>query len=87
MIKLIHDITQSGYLVEFEDDFSGMITINYKTDSGEYIRHEHISFPGGTMDQLESSVIKSLEHFLNETKIGEPKRDGLAESINKKLLD
>ena len=84
MIKLIHDITQSGHAVEFEDDFEGMVTINYKTELGEYIRHEHLSFPGGSMERLEAAVIKSLERFLNEAKAGEPKRDGLAESINKK---
>lgn len=80
MVNLIHDITQYGYKVNFSPDFSGMITITYIKDGikgDEYIRHEHVSYPGSTEKELLVAVNKSLIKFLEEAKTGQVKKDGL----------
>jgi hypothetical protein len=86
LISLIHDITQAGYRLVFDDDFEGMIQVTYMTESGdEYLRHSHLGFPGSKREHLAKSLIKDLQSFLEEIKKGEPKRDGIAESVNKNL--
>ena len=87
MIKLIHDITQLGYKVIFQDDFEGMIEVTYQDSEDSYIRHEHLSYPGGSIDKLAAALEKSLTLFLDEIKKGKPKKDNLADFINKKKLD
>lgn len=80
---LLHEITQRGYEVYFNSDFEGMITITYKKevapDKEGYIRHEHLSYPGGSMKELDNKVLQSLSQFIEETDNGKkPKKDGLA---------
>jgi hypothetical protein len=81
--KLLHDISQKGYLVYFEGDFEGMLTVTFldesKADLDRYIRHEHIGYPGSTFEELDAALQKCLSFFFNEVKDGEkPQRDGLA---------
>lgn len=80
--KLIYEISQYGYEVKFNSDLDGMLTVTYgKEKSPEkqhesYIRHEHISYPKGSMEELDKSLQKSLTEFLNEVKTGkEPRKD------------
>lgn len=85
IIGLIHDITQLDYKVSFSDDFQGMVSVTFYKSSdpstkGGYIRHEHLSYPGGSMKELEASVINCLNDFYLEAKNGgTPKKDGLAD--------
>ena len=79
--ELIHEITQHGYDVMFSADFDGMVTVTYSQPTRthrDYIRHEHLSYPGGSMEELNKKVIQSLGHFLEEAKAGKPQKDGLA---------
>jgi hypothetical protein len=77
--KLLHDITQAGYRVVINDFFEGMITITfYEELSDEYIRHEHLSYPGGSMEDLDLKLKGSLEQFQKEIKEANVRRDGLA---------
>ena len=78
MVNLIHEISQKGYCVNFSPDFNGMLTITYIEDGGDYIRHEHVSYPGSTESELKVAVNTSLINFLEELKLGPPKKDGLA---------
>lgn len=78
MINLIHEISQRGFQVTFSPDFNGMLTITYQEEGGEYIRHEHVSYPGSTDKELQTAVNGSLINFLEEIKKGPPKKDGLA---------
>ncbi len=80
IVGLLHDITQLGYEVRFGSDFNGMISITYYEDDFDgmyYIRHEHLSFPGGNMIRLEKDMSESLSNFLEEVKVGKPEKDGL----------
>lgn len=86
VVKYLHDITQAGYEVIFNDDFEGMLTLTYlepytgPDKSKSYIRHEHVSYPGSTDKELEAAVEKSLARFYEEIKDGgKPKKDGLAD--------
>lgn len=83
LTKLLHDISQKGFKVHFDGDFSGMLTITflteYQQDPDNYIRHEHIGYPDATMDELNVALNLCLESFYNEVKDGQnPKRDGLS---------
>jgi hypothetical protein len=67
--KLLHDITQEGYEVQFNDDFEGMLTVTYYQpycgrDGQSMCLYQHVSFPGSTMDQLDARLIESLDKFL-----------------------
>lgn len=63
LIKLLHDITQSEYKVEFSNDFEGMITVTYIGEHLDWRHHEHVGYPGCTSDYLEEVLVKSLERF------------------------
>lgn len=82
--ELLHTITQRGYQVSFQDDFEGMLTVTYQESytpgkKDPYIRHEHVSYPGGSMKELEKALVRSLGLFVEEIKNGDkPKKDGLA---------
>lgn len=78
MIKVLSDITNKGYCVQFAPDFEGMVEITYSIEGGEYIRHEHCSYPGSSISELNDAVLLSLNRFLNEITNGEPIKDGLA---------
>ena len=83
-VKLLHDITQSGYEVQFSDDFEYGVSITFTTMGGEYIRHEHINAFNKSFETLESRVNESLNGFLIElAEDGEPRKDGLADAVNK----
>lgn len=82
--SLLHEISQRGYEVIFNSDFEGMITITYKKEVAPgkegYIRHEHLSYPGGSMKELENKLKASLSVFIEETEGGkDPQKDGLAD--------
>jgi hypothetical protein len=79
MIKLISDITQHGYCVNFSPDFEGMVEVTYSIEGGEYIRHEHCCYPGSSIAELQISVMESLQRFLDEVRVGAPIKDGLAD--------
>jgi hypothetical protein len=65
IIDLIHDITQLDYQVRFCGDFSNMFRIEYLHEyDGTFYEHEHRGFPGGTRNQLEKEIVKSLSTFL-----------------------
>ncbi len=69
IIQLLHDITQWDYQVQFCGDFEGMFRIEYRHEyDDEYYEHEHRGYPGGTMNQLEKEIIKSLSTFLENIK-------------------
>ena len=79
--KLLHDITQAGFRVNFEGDFSGMLTVSFFEEHVEkdYIRHEHIGYPDCSSDDLEIELTKCLNKFYNEVKDGNnPNKDGLS---------
>lgn len=83
-VKLIHDITQLNYLVEFGDDFEGMVRITflevYPAEGRKgYVRHEHIGCPGWSMEKLEKAVNRCLENFYDEIIEDRIEKDGLAD--------
>ena len=80
--QLLHDLTQLGYEVTFNSDFKGMLTITYKEEHGDYIRHQHLSYPDGPMAKLDNALRSSLENFIDEVKEGRVQRDGLAKLKN-----
>jgi hypothetical protein len=43
-----------------------MLTIELYKDSDIYIKHDHVGFPGCSIEQLEISTKKCLEKFLKE---------------------
>jgi hypothetical protein len=54
IVELIHDITQSGYNVQFCSDFENMVRIEYTEEySDKFYYHEHRGNPDGTRNQLE----------------------------------
>jgi hypothetical protein len=55
LIELIHELTQKGWKLTFQDDFQGMVTVGAWAD-GEFINHWHIGTPGGSMKDLERDV-------------------------------
>lgn len=82
-VKLLHDITQQGYLVHFSDDFDGMITMTVLHEQfkapAKYIRHSHLGFPDCKPEKLESDVNAELQELLDEIKSGNVQKDGLAD--------
>lgn len=81
--KLIHDISQKGFKINFEGDFAGMLTVTftdeYEKEPDNYIRHEHLGYPDSTMAELTVSLTSCLQNFYDEVKDGQkPRRDGLA---------
>jgi hypothetical protein len=75
MIDLLHKITQLGFIVSFNEDFEGMIRVDfteeYPNPTDPFYHHEHLGFPDATMEQLDKAVIKSLTRFYE--KYGESK--------------
>lgn len=62
--KLLHKITQLGYEVQFCGDFEGMIRIEFRKEFDEdFYEHEHLSFPSGTMLQLNEKIQGALYEF------------------------
>ncbi len=74
--KLLHDITQLGYNVQFCSDFEGMIRLEITLEHGnpDFYQHEHLSFPheptDAHMKKLNNSIRSSLENFLDSVKNG-----------------
>jgi len=63
--ELLHKITQLGYAVSFNEDFEGMLRLDYTEEiEPNFYEHEHIGHPDATMEQLNEAVIKSLAGFL-----------------------
>jgi len=62
--KLLHDITQNGYIVSFNSDFKGMVRIDYtKEYEDAWYEHAHVGCPGRPTEELETNILKELERF------------------------
>lgn len=79
--KLLHDITQYAYQVQFQVDFKGMLSITFYEDvynGVKYIRHEHLGYPDCPIEKLNEELEKNLNRFLEEIKNNAVEKDGLA---------
>jgi hypothetical protein len=64
LIELIHKITQAGYEIKFNEDFDGMVRIDYfKEFDSDFYEHEHVGYPGQSREKLKLGIEKSLENF------------------------
>ena len=81
--KLLHDITQLDYRVEFSNDFEGMVNITYYDESNyiplKYMYHEHLGYPDSKPEELDVAVISSLQDFLSKCQEERIQKDGLNE--------
>ena len=69
MIKLIHDITQLGYIVSFHNDFEGMVRIEFIEEyNDDFYEHYHVGIPDGSMARLEEEINHVLVGFIKEHK-------------------
>jgi hypothetical protein len=64
LIELIHKITQFGFEVKFNEDFEGMIRLEfYKEFDSNFYEHEHIGYPGQSREKLKTGIENSLKKF------------------------
>lgn len=67
LIKLLHDLTQGGYEVQFNSDFEGMVRIDVtKEHVSDFYEHSHIGIPGGTEARLLEETVEYLQWFKRE---------------------
>lgn len=67
--ELLHKITQLGYTVAFNEDFEGMLRLDFTVELDEtFYEHYHVGHPGATMEQLNAAIEKALSKFLGKHK-------------------
>lgn len=69
LTKLLHDITQLNYEVQFCSDFNGMVRVEiYDEYDVEFYKHAHLGSPDCTPEFLEKKIFEYLDRFSRDAK-------------------
>ena len=67
IVRLLHDISQLDYNIQFCGDFVGMIRMEIRKEyEPDYYEHRHLGFPDCSVEKLSEQVVEALEDFQKE---------------------